>query len=554
MKSHRLFRKVLIVLPVLFSCINIVFAETCDSDGSTCQPVDRHSHKQFINPHELDNCKVRFASKAIDTKRVTFGGLLQADYMYVRTDDRSTAGKVNDPFETSDFRMQRVRFDVTADMGNCWYGNLELDLFAKINNECTSEAGSLVPVVIINDDPEGENLIPPANQQPLDTDDINATQCIGPCGDPGSGPSKERINAEACNQSLSNRYFTLNKAYIEKIYEGNSFKVGYKKVNFGVEENTKVSKLATIERSMVTNYFAGFMGRLPCRASAQCGDSRLGIGNRHVGVFMDGEYHGFGYGVALVNGFQGLGVSSKFGNEVGIYGNAYYDTSLNGFDLKLGVNVGYQPEGNTNWMATQGRHVALANQGRPAVASDHPVSPVRSSIIGWNPYLKLKWKKLSVLAEVLGSRVENGVINVSNQVSGNAKPLGYNIVSSYQCNERWELVKRFSHLDTDERGVRIGNVVPGGNNVLGVAPAPLTNIFNEVTAYYVGLNYYIKNKAVKLALGYEHLDFHGRWGSNLRIPSRVAGLLPSLAAGQGKSFGGDKAKLDAVRARVQVIF
>lgn len=547
-----------LALVLCFSSILAVNAEVCGDPASTCAPVDVHCHKRYINPHSLDNCGVRFCAKECELKKLTFGGLIQANFDYIRTDDRSTNGDVKDPFEALSFRP-RVRFNTIADLGNCWYGLIEFDIVPEGKAQCVQEPGSSVPFVI-NDAEEiqptpGNQIIPPAQaQQSPDSDDPNATRCFTPCGDPNPNESPEGINPDACNQSLSDALFTLQMAYIEKILEGNSIKIGYKKVNFGVEENTKIAAIPAIERSLATNYFTGFMGRLPCRPSAQCGDSRLGIGTRHVGVFLDGEYHGFGYGMAITNGFQGLGKSSKFANEIGLYGNLYYDTCLSGFNVKCGLNLAYQPEGNTNWMATQGKHIALANQGVPAVDTDHPVTPVRSSILAWNPYLNLRWKKWNLIAELLGVRVENGVINVSNQVSGNAKPLAYNVTSVYKWSEKWETVSRCAHLDTDQRGVRIANVVLGANNVMGKAPAPLTNIFDEATAYYFGLNYYLKNKAVKLAVGYEHIDFHGRWGNNQRIPSRVPGLLPSLAAGQGNVFSGDKAKLDVVRARVQVVF
>lgn len=560
---------------------------TClPQDCATCAPVDVHCHKTYVNPHTLDNCKVRFCGKECETRKLTFSGLIQRDYDYVRVDDRSTSifpsvvpndpggaqafldslksafgNDVHDPAETGHFQMRRVRLGVDADLGNCWYGRIELDLRAKCDVQCAEEGFATL-------------VGSPSNAADL----ALVTSCKTPCGDaqqPVTGSvtglgaltvNRPRANADACNQSLSNKFFTLNEAYIEKIYEGNSIKLGYKKVNFGAEEGVHAADLPAIERSAATNYFTSFMGHLPCRPTAHCGDSRLGIGNRHVGVFMDGEYHNFGYGVAVTNGFQGLGKSSKYANEVNLYGNAYYDTCISGFNLKLGVNLAYAPEGNSNWQSTQGRHIATNNQvpgGMVPGAAGHPVVSKRSSILAWNPYVNVKWHKLSVLAEMLGARVENGAINVSNQVSSNAKPLGYNIIPTYTWDDNWEIVGRYTHLDTDQRGVRIANVVPCANNVLGTLPSSTTNIFDAIDGYYVGLNYFLMNKAVLLSVGYEHIDAKARWGG-VTIPVSAGDVAiltafgipsgPVMDNGGGDDFNGDKAKIDAVRARVQLRF
>lgn len=532
-KTNRMKNKIAKLLAVFaaFGLVSSAYADDSDcgsclpEDCATCAPIDIHKHKVYVNPHELDNCKVRFCGKECETKKLTFGGLIQVDYDYTRTDDRSTlttsTTKVNDPFESGHFQMRRVRLGVDADLGNCWYGRIDLDLRPKCETQCTSETSG------------------------------NTTLCSSPCGDPATSTSNgQRVNVNACNQSLSNKFFTLNEAYIEKIYEGNSFKFGYKKVNFGAEEGVHAAHLKAIERSIATNYFSGFMGRLPCRPTATCGDSRIGLGNRHVGIFMDGEYHAFGYGLAVTNGFQGLGKSSKFANEIGLYGNAYYSADISGFGLTLGLNVGYQPEGNSNWMRTQGTLIATANQG--SGAGTYPVTAQRSSVVGWNPYLNLNWHKFSLMAEILGARVQNGAINVSNTSHNNANPLGYNIIPTYMWDDNWEIVGRYSHLDSDERGVRISNIMPDVNDVLALAPAPATNIFNEVDAFYVGLNYYMKNKAVKFSVGYEHGDFSGRWGSQAKLVS-AGGATPVFPNG-GDDFGGDKAKVDAVRARLQLVF
>jgi hypothetical protein len=471
-------------------CPNAFF-DTCGDDVAVA-PLPKKMYGV-----DLDNYNVMFGTKGHETKKLTFFGLIQTDFDYIRTDDRrrNDANTIKDPFETLHFQMRRVRLGVDADLGNCWSGVIDMEL-----GKCSCDV--------------------------------------------------------TCTKSQSNRFFTLQMAYIEKVYAGNSFKFGYRKVNFGAEETTHPAKIKTVEYSLATNYFAG---PVPCLARDCCGDSatvgascssgtnyitgesRLGLSSRHVGLYLDGIFENFGYGLAVTNSFPGLGVSSQYANEIGLYGNAYYMMDLNGLGLIAGVNMAYQPEGNTLWMTTAANNIQCASSpGNEAV---------RSGIIGWNPYALVYWQSLYILGEMLGARVENGAINTvaseTDSTAQNAKPIGYNIVAAYMINDCWEIVGRYTSIDTDQRGVRISHVILNANDVVAENSATETTIFDEADAFYIGFNYYIKNKSIKLAAGYEHATFQGRWGD------KETGTLPPTP---GDAFAGDKAKVDVFRARVQLVF
>ena len=69
-------------------------------------------------------------------------------------------------------------------------------------------------------------------------------------------------------------------------------------------------------------------------------------------------------------------------------------------------------------------------------------------------------------------------------------------------SERWgefEPVFRFTYLDTDGRGVRGCDVVYNMRSENG--------LYNNATAYYGGVNWYLDGRNFKVAAGIEHFDF-----------------------------------------------
>lgn len=270
--------------------------------------------------------------------------------------------------------------------------------------------------------------------------------------------------------------------------------VGYQKVNFGAEENTSSANIKTVERSLATRYWAeGANGR------------RLGFGARHIGVFWNGEFDGFGYGLAVTNNqrsgsFSGSGLD----NSMAYWANVYYNAKFEGGSVRFGVNFGYKPEGNS----------------KDATAT----APSQTNrLIGYNPFVNVEYGDFNLLAEYIGSEVKNG----KRSGSGNASPWGFNIIPSYKITKELELVLRYSHLDTDSRGV---NPSDGFRNLNSVGT------FNKGDAYYVGFNWYIRGNDLKLTAGYEYGDFKDR-------------------ATTGNDFSGsNKGVAHSFRTRVQLLF
>jgi hypothetical protein len=270
----------------------------------------------------------------------------------------------------------------------------------------------------------------------------------------------------------------LDKAFIAKqvdwdLLQG-ALNFGYRKVNFGYEENTSAADILTVERSIATWYW-NMDGAAP---------GNLNFGARHVGIYWDGkvdQVDGLYYGFALTNQVQNAigGQAGATDNDIAVWANIGYTAAWEDLTFDVGFNFGYKPGGN------------------PAGA----VVGTQAEVIGYNPYINLNWQGFSLMAELLASEVRDGRPVIGPGPQSSARPLGVNIIPSYRINEEWEVVFRWSHLYTNGRGLGAGNVLNG-------APNPVDGRgFNRADSYYFGGNWYIQGNDVKLSAGYELTQF-----------------------------------------------
>jgi hypothetical protein len=297
-------------------------------------------------------------------------------------------------------------------------------------------------------------------------------------------------------------------------YEGDigKFDVGYQKVQFGQEENTSSSALYTVERSMVTRYWAeSNNGR------------RLGFGARHVGLHYsnkvtigEGGPGTLAYGASIVDAVQGY--NSTGVNDYGYYGNVSFDWKPLG--TTIGINYGLTPSGAT---ASSGGAVTALN-GKIAMAE------------GFNPYFKYVTGDLTVLGEYIVTGLDASSATVASSGGADRDPSGYNITLAYKLSENLEAVARYSALDTDGRGQRVGD------GFRDVTTAPLTDTtYNKSSSIFVGMNYYFNKNNAKIQLGYEKAKLEGRisgYGAN----------------GSATVVGADHADADIFRLQAQVLF
>lgn len=493
----------------LTALVGIVATGVSYADYPGCPIVEPECPCDYVLP-DPNNYGVMFGVKGCETKKLIFSGLIQTDYQFIHVEDKANKSDL-DPSDVNNFLMRRVRFGFEAELGEGWKG-----------------------VIITEFSGKEKQIQYKANADDMFFSDVNDIP-------------NETITTNWCHG-----IFGLYAAYIEKYCSGNFFRAGYKKVNFGREELVEASDLKAIERSIVTNYFNG------CQLANVESGSPLGLGERHVGIFMDGVYDHFGYGAAVTNGYKcakscssSLKSSAASGsvtyspdNELGVYGNLYYMNDFNCIDMEIGVNFAYQPKGD-NFRLQYNVNTAW--------------SPKRGQMFGYNPYAFLKYKGWTLLAEVMGAHIENGGVDGITDVS----PFGVTVMPSYMWNDQLELVARAAYLDTDHRGTRIGTI-------MHCAPETRTNvssdgqdgfsagdIYGKATAWYLGFNYYMMNRAIKFSAGYEYASFEDRHSGNLMTISGEEFLDPN-GFGQPSStfpaFVNDKSKVHTVRARVQLVF
>ena len=339
----------------------------------------------------------------------------------------------------------------------------------------------------INVEENGESLVAKNNF-------LMRRMFLGADADLGAGWSATIVADFANTKTYIEHAFISKKVGLD--YLTGTLDIGYKKANFGYEENTSSSKLLSIERSLATRYWSeGNNGR------------RLGFGARHVGVYWNGkiqQVEGLEYGLGVTNSYNDSPTAMPAGadNTLMYWANAAYTANFENVSLKFGVNFGY----------TNGTNVA------------GDAGTVHAAMYGLNPYIAASLYGLDIWGDFLFSDVENG----KNSYTESARPMGFNVGAEYKFDiGEWGKIAptlRYSWIDTDGRGIKMSD---------GVRDANASNTYNAGQSVYVGVNWYIVGNSVKFQLGYEWAQLNG--------------------AQDGKVAKGH-ADANAVRAQMQLLF
>lgn len=431
-----------------------------------------------------------FAAKGEETRRITIGGNLQVGYQYIDVNDEYHCKKLG-PEEYNNFKIHHARLSVTADLCEGWSGHMNIDFAGKCGATFERDQTS-------------------------------------------EGPEDLKSSC-ACKDMKA---IAIDKAYIQKTWLDATFRIGYQKVNFGAEENTPEPHLKTIERSVATNFFTNLGRRAvsladpiakgpaldaePCTAKAPTNMKWVGqrLGGRHMGVFGAGQIGAFHYSAAVTNAYQGVCCNSDdLNNSLNFYASLAFEFGVDCIDFLAGVNAAYSDKGS-NASSTKNHNV-----------------------YAFNPYVFANYDRFSIMAEMFWGSVEDGKIT---KEKGDSDPWGFNVIPSFMLNDNWELVGRFSYVNSDEMGMTI-------HNAFGCAPDSAfanktlissQNIFEKVYAGYLGINYYMLNGAMKASLGLEQAKFKNRFSGD------VKGATPGTFAGPYNKG----AKVNAVRAALQFLF
>jgi hypothetical protein len=252
---------------------------------------------------------------------------------------------------------------------------------------------------------------------------------------------------------------------------------GFRKVTFGFEENTSSAALKAIERSPTTRFFVeGNNGR------------RLGAGSRRTGIFADGKSGDFFFGAAVTNSNRQDNPSRQSaGNDLALWANAGLRGKAGDTAYTLGASIGWLPEQRQNTGAL--------------VSADE--------LLVTSLYGNVAAGKAGLTAELLWS---------DNARGPGYHSWGFYLQPTYSVTKAFELVGRYSYLDTDGLGTSISDVLPGVAN-----PATAAN-FDRVSEFYFGGNHYFRGNDVKFSAGLLYALFDEQVGGAGIIKASTIGL------------------------------
>lgn len=467
----------------------------------------------YALPTEPESCcpGATFAARGCETQCVTVGGYLSANYQWAQVRDhlhfrdrRSGSGSVSGngngsedgrsftrhrhdhPDHISNFYMKAIRLFVRGQLCNGWSGLMSVDFAGR--------------------DHQAVHWHPFRNT---------------------------RLGNHEGHHNHRHHIF-MDRAYIEKEFCDAVLRAGYQKVNFIAEELVPDECLKTIERSIATHYFIhlghkeshGFLRR-------HHGDLRHGANNfagRHTGLYLSGDFLcNFHYHAEIVNGFSGLRHHSfRWNNELGYFAGLSMDWNLCDANFLFGIHAGYQPQG------TRRNHIESSRHHH------------RGHVWGLDPYILANWNCFSFLGEFLWGHLDGGHLSRRHH---RANPWGLNIIPSYMINDCWELVARFSYLDTRGNGTTIndafgvaldqGKHIGAGGGSRSRIPVATNPVFNKAASVAVGLNFF-PIQSVKTSLFYEYARFKDPFLHRHRDDDR--------------SFRKGHAHVNAVRAQLQLVF
>lgn len=231
---------------------------------------------------------------------------------------------------------------------------------------------------------------------------------------------------------------------------------GLRKAPLGYEELTSSGSLKAIERSGVTRYFV-----------EPNNGRRLGASSYRIGIFGEGKTGNITYGAAITNPERVDGSTSNGNagnNRQAFYGHVAYKDSHATGSYAFGGAVGFLPD--------QG--------GRTVGAGD--------DLTVYSIFGDVTFGDAQIVGEYLWADVDRGA-----SATQDASPSGFWIQGSYKFSQTLEGVVRMSSLDSDGRGVNIGD---------GVRSAPSGGTHDTLTEYFIGGNWYLKGNDLKFQAGY----------------------------------------------------
>ncbi len=280
----------------------------------------------------------------------------------------------------------------------------------------------------------------------------------------------------------------LTKKFDSEYFDG-SLSFGHLRPNFNME-GLSGARIKTPDRSVIHTFWGGkdpgtSNNRLN-RTANQC------FSGNHIGIFANSKIpfcEDFVWSAAITNA-----KNDYWDNVYGKIGLAYwfslgYEIKNDSISLRTGINFGY----STN--------IASAYDEKSNSSND-------CEALGTALYFIMQRDSLFVQTEIVTSITEHGktqsdYLPLYTAKSGQSNPFGAMAMIGYTFDigeyGAIEPIIRYSFLNTNGAGVAEGNVL--------FAVGSPNGYYNEINAYYIGVNWYLLGESVKIQAGFEHLRF-----------------------------------------------
>lgn len=305
--------------------------------------------------------------------------------------------------------------------------------------------------------------------------------------------------------------------------EYGKFTGALQKARYALEEYTSASNLYTIERSAVSNYFA----------------NTLQLGGRHIGFFWESRDNaktgGWQFGAGMANAYQGAfnaATTPQAENYApAFYGNVSYVALLNADSkLQFDLNLAYT-EANINAM-NAGVNAAGATPrtvGLPGNTGTNADFDARTAGIEF--VAKYTAGRFTAIGDFMSAYIVNGrFANGAGFTATNAgvradsaMPFGCTATLAYRVTDEIEPVVQFGYVDTDGRGTPESTFRDLSENGNSVSPGTglAFSTYDRAETLFVGANWYITPKSLKLTAGFDSAHFEGR-ANNATVATRQA--------------------------------
>ncbi len=447
----------------IISLIAASFAVGVGAQASDKALVNALVKKGYITQEEAQSISkdaMISPSGAKSTSSITFGGMVQAQYDYLKSNTKDIGTKGLDSSNDDANTVQREK------VSNPSLRRVKLAVDARLNKDWSATLG---------------------------------------LGNTATG-----VNEGNTPQTTSaNSYIELEYATISyNGLEDHVFSVGYDTPCFGLENTSSSAHQKTLETSVAGRFF----------------DQGLGLGNTSVGLFAAGSFlDGFYYNAAVTraSGINSNSFSDPYTNNPSLYGRLGYMYTWNEWNFDLGLDLCFvrgtlEKPYNTTYDFSLGTGANGQNNFTTTVGT----AGHDTKVLGAGLYLKTSYRDFSMDVNFMIANIKNARINdkAANPWGLTLTP-SYKFMDG-----KYELVARYSYVDAGKARLggksglagAPGSIIHPAINKKNVSTPQLNAAlgggkfeagelpFNKFHQFYIGGNWYIMGNDVKLTAGYDY--------------------------------------------------